>query len=371
MAPNQRLSEREQLAALLEITRQLAAESNLRGVLQLIAEQTTKLLDASRTTIYLIDPITGELWSEIAQESDPIRIAMGQGVAGYVAKVGESLNLRDAHAHPRFDPAFERLTGYEVHTMLAVAIRKRSGEVMGVLQVMNKRNGAFDDGDEELLAALAASAAVAVENAQMHDQMSAMVESFVYTLAATLDARDQQMAGHSQRVTDYAVDLARRLDLSEARTRVLHIAGLLHDYGKIGVPEAILTKPQGLTPAEMAIVQKHVRHTLDILAQIEFTEELQDVPTIAAQHHERLDGSGYPEGITGEHICLESRILAVADVFDALSYPRYYRQAVSFREAYAHLAEQAGTKFDARVVAALGDMVEDLEGAGVSGGDAG
>lgn len=147
------------------------------------------------------------------------------------------------------------------------------------------------------------------------------------------------------------------MGLSDDQVEAVRVAGLLHDVGKIGVPEAILTKAGGLTSEEKSIMRNHVRLTREILAKIHFSDDLHDVPIIASQHHERLDGSGYPDGLRGEELLLESRILAVADVFDALTSHRYYREPVSEQEALAEIEQGAGVLFDEDVIEALKQLV--------------
>ncbi len=351
------MSHHNRLMTLLEITRQLTAETDLDKLLELIVSRTTKLLGAERTTLYLLDRETNELWSKIAEGTITIRLPVGHGLAGYVAQTGEVLNVQDVQHDPRHASRFDKLTGYRVDTMLAVPMRDRAGSIIGVVQVLNKQTGTFTAEDEELLTALASSAAIALENARLHAQVQRMLDSLIATLAAIIDARDRQMAGHSQRVTEYAVAIARRMGLSAGRIELVRIAGLLHDVGKIGVPEAILTKTSELTSEEKHIMRDHARLTGEILSNVHFSDDLREVPIIAAQHHERLDGSGYPNGLRAEELSLESRILAVADVFDALTSHRYYREPVSDQEALAEIEQGAGVLFDADVVETLKQLV--------------
>ncbi len=349
------LAGEEQLAALLEITRSLTAEMDIDRLLWLIVDTTSELLGADRTTIYLVDEQHRELWSKIAQDSEirEIRLPIGEGLAGYVAQTGETLNIADAYSSPYFNPEIDRMTGYYTRSILTMPMHNRQGRVVGVIQALNKIDGPFTVRDESLLAALASSAAIAVENSQLHLELKLMFDSFISTLAATIDARDPQTAGHSERVTTYALILARELNLPPDRREALRIAALLHDIGKIGVPTAILTKPGRLTREEVQIMQRHVEHTRDILDKIHFSAEMADVPKIAGQHHERVDGSGYPDGVSADDLSLESKILAVADVFESLTHTRYYREALSYEEAFAWIAQHKGAWFDPQVVDAL------------------
>lgn len=351
----------DRLIVLLEITRQLTAETELDRLLELIVSRTTQLLDADRTTLYLLDREAGELRSKIAEGSMTIRLPVGQGLAGYVAQTGQTINISDVHHDPRHASYFEQLTGYLVNTMLAAPMRDRAGDIIGVIQVLNKRVGAFTAEDQELLIALASSAAIALENARLHTQVQRMLDSLIATLAAMIDARDKEMAGHSQRLTDYAVAIASRMGLPAKRIELIRVAGLLHDVGKIGVPEAILTKTSELAPEEKLVIRDHARLTREILSKVHFSDILREVPSVAAHHHERLDGSGYPDGLRGEEIPLESRILAVVDVFDALTSRRYYHEPVSDQEALTELERGAGVLFDEEVIRVLKELIAEGE----------
>lgn len=344
----------ERLDLLLEVTRRLMSQTDLETLLLLIAEATTQLVDAERATIYLVDHDRGEVWSKVALEVGEIRLPMGKGIAGTVASTGETINLGDAYRDPRFDDATDFRSGYRTRTVLTVPMRSRAdGRVIGVFQVLNKRGGPFMQGDEEMLGALAASAAVAVENAQLIAEQKRLWQSLIETLAVTIDARDQQTAGHSQRVTRYAEIIGRQMGLTPLELERLRAAALLHDYGKIGVRDRFLQKPGKLTDAEFEYMRAHAQKTAAFLSFIAFPRDMSDVPVMAAQHHERMDGRGYPRGIPGSHILLGARIIAAADVFDALTAPRYYKGAYSIEKTLEMMDEMAGPHLDEAVVRAV------------------
>ncbi len=349
------LTSTRKLADILAVTQALTLEVNLDALLVKIMDAATRLLDAERSTLYLVDDRTGELVSKIAQQAETreIRLPMGTGIAGAVAATGQVANVPHAYADPRFNPAVDTGTGYRTRNLLTAPVLSSHRERIGVIQAINHRRGAFGEGDVGVLLALASSAGVAIEHARLYAQIEAMLQSFVRTLAASIDARDSQTAGHSQRVGGYAARVMRELDGDPRRHTLIYLAGLLHDYGKIGVPEAILTKPGPLSADEARLMRGHARMSREILANVAFTAELNRIPEIVYQHHERLDGSGYPRGLRGSEISLEGRVLAVCDVFDALTHQRYYRAPISHAEALAYIAHQTGTHFDPDVVGAL------------------
>ncbi len=181
-------------------------------------------------------------------------------------------------------------------------------------------------------------------------RLGMVTEGVIAALSRSVEARDPYTSGHERRVSELATAIARELGLDEDGLRCVRIAGLLHDIGKIGVPAEILSKPSHLSKVEFALIAGHSRAAYDILSEIEFSCPIADV---VLQHHERLDGSGYPRGLSGEAILLEARILAVADVVEAMVSHRPYRPAFSEEAAFAEIEGGAGSLYDAGVCAAV------------------
>jgi len=169
------------------------------------------------------------------------------------------------------------------------------------------------------------------------------IHAFIESFVQTLEARDSYTAGHSQRVSDLAASLARELHVPEAEVTIIHIAGDLHDIGKVGIPDGILLKSGRLSPSEFEIIQKHATLGHDILKGV---KGLEDVALMVRHHHERYDGRGYPDGLRGEDIPLGARIIAIADSFDAMTSNRTYRPVMSVEAALAELWRERGRQFD-------------------------
>ncbi len=361
------ISSVERLDLLLEVTRRLMSETDQDTLLQLIAETTRQMLDVERATIFLVDLEKGEIWSKVALGSGEIRAPIGRGIAGAVAATGDVINIPDAYADPRFNPEPDRRSGFRTRSLLTFPMRSRGegARIIGVFQAVNKKGGPFTADDEEMGGALASSAAVAVENAQLLAEQKRLWQSLLETLAVTIDARDQQTAGHTQRVARYAEVIGLQLGLSRMELERLRAAGLLHDYGKIAVPDGVLMKPGKLSDGEFEYMRQHAQKTGEFLAFITFPRDMRDVPKMAAQHHERIDGKGYPQGIAGEAILLGARIVAAADVFDALTAPRYYKPAYTIEKTLEIMEAMAGEHLDPAVVRAVRDalprLVEALE----------
>jgi HD-GYP domain-containing protein (c-di-GMP phosphodiesterase class II) len=172
-------------------------------------------------------------------------------------------------------------------------------------------------------------------------------------MAASIDAKDHLTAGHSKRVTQFAIGIAKALGFEPRECDILGVAALLHDYGKLGIDDRVLKKPGRLTAQEYDHIKEHVIITRTILDKMHFARKYRMVPLIAASHHERLDGSGYADGRKDADIPFMAKILAVADVFEALTAKRHYHEARSAAEAFEVLEENAETHFDPNIVAAL------------------
>jgi len=265
-----------------------------------------------------------------------------------VARVlGENVAIlsRDAMLDERFD-AQDSICVQAIRSVLCAPLGTAT-RVLGVCYFDSRAAGAaFDEEQLEFLMAACRQAGLALENIRLLQEQKRSLDSFISTLTAAIDARDVLTAGHSARVSANASAFASYLGRSEAEARLVRVAGLLHDVGKIGTHDAVLQKPGRLTEEELAHMQEHSAGTARILGQIRLTEELRDLPAIAAAHHENMDGSGYPLGLRAEEIPPLAPLLALTDVFDALTSKRHYREPMTYEGALGLLAGMAGTKFD-------------------------
>jgi response regulator RpfG family c-di-GMP phosphodiesterase len=342
------------LRSLVDISRALSEEVELYALMALVARRASEAMGVERTSVWLHDRLKGEVWTIVAEgELRELRMPDHEGIAGWVVRTGEVAVVNDVTADPRWNPGVDRKTGYVTRSILSVPMENRRGDRVGAFQCINKSDGGFTEDDTRFLQAIASQAAIYIQHARLLEARKRMFDSFVDTLAETIESRDPLTAGHSRGVMHYAVRTAAKLGLPPPEVEAIRYAALLHDYGKIGVPDHILRKPTTLTHAEYEVIKKHVSYTEQILARIHFEERLQDVPMVAAHHHERLDGSGYPKGLREGDISRGGKIIAVADVFDAVTSRRHYRGPMTVPTAVQLIEEGAGTQFDVEVVAAL------------------
>ncbi|MDD2773879.1 MAG: HD domain-containing protein [Elusimicrobiales bacterium] len=346
----------KQLQLLIKFGGLVSREPRLDPLLELIADQVRAILNADRCTVFLIDLQTNELWSKIAQglEHQEIRIPMGKGLAGITAVTGETINSVLAYGDPRFSADIDRVTGYSTRNALTVPLKNNKGEMLGVFQVLNKLDGGDFTGDDiGLLTLLGTVAANSLENARLYEDIRRTQLETIYRLAITAEYRDQQdTALHLKNISAVSCLIAMSMGLSADDCEDIRQASTLHDIGKVGLCDAILHKPGKLTPGEYEEMKKHTIYGAKILANTE-SRLLRVAYRLACAHHEKFDGSGYPNKLKGGEIPLEARIVAVADVFDALCMPRVYKPAWGPQRAYDYVMAESGKSFDPEVLAAF------------------
>ena len=227
------------------------------------------------------------------------------------------------------------------------------GKNSGVLLLANKRSGDFNAQDTKLLLSIGQHAGVALENVRLHHELNEAYASTIAVLADAIEAKDAYTRGHCESVMRLAVEVGRRLELKGEKLDEVRYSALLHDIGKIGVPDGILLKPGKLMDEEFMIIQKHPAIGRDLVSRVPTLCRLTDA---ILHHHEKWDGSGYPDGLAGEGIPLVARIVGAVDAFDAMTTPRPYREPVSHQEAVAELKRCAGTQFDPNIV----DLIDQI-----------
>ncbi len=350
------------LTALLNVARTLAAETSLEHLLKTVAEEIKKVLDADRCTVFLLDKTKNELVSKIAlgMGTQELRFPADKGLSGYVAQSGEIINIKNAYADSRFNQDIDKETGYHTETILCMPIWNMKHEILGVFQVLNKLNGTFTKEDEEVLIAIGSSAGIAIENARLFDSQQTMInqqkelfKNFVDTLAASIDARDKITAGHSNRVRMYSELICNVMNTDEKTTANIIHAAVLHDIGKIGIKDAVLQKDGKLTDEEYKHIQDHVKITAEILNRVYISDEFKEVAEIASSHHEKYDGTGYFRKLKGKEIPFGGRVLAVSDVFDAITSKRHYRDKMPIKNALDIIKSGSWKHFDGDIVDAF------------------
>ncbi len=311
-------------------------------------------LECEAASLLIYDEEKKELFFDVVlgekgEKIKTIRLKLGQGIAGWVAQHREPLIINDVQSDPRFFKTADKKSGFITRNMICIPVLSKN-RLLGVFQVINKKTGDFSQSDLEFVKIIGNQIAVALENAQLYEKLKKTFEAVVFALAETIEQRDKYTGGHTKRVTEYSVLIGEALNLSKKEIYTLKIAAILHDIGKIAVPDQILNKPGRLTDEEFAYIKIHPVAGAEILKHIpELKEELKGIK----YHHERWDGKGYPEGLKGDQIPFIARIIAVADTFDAMTSNRPYRKALPLEVAFEEVKKCAGTQFDPQVAEAF------------------
>jgi HD-GYP domain-containing protein (c-di-GMP phosphodiesterase class II) len=347
----------ENLRLMFEVAARVASTLDLKQLLPKIMQGATRVLNAEASSLMLVDEETGDLFFEVAlgekgEQVKTIRLKRGKGIAGWVLQHGKTLLVPDVDQDPRHAKEVPGAVGFLVKSILCSPLRQVD-KIIGVVQVLNKLGPggpAFSEEDIPLFEAFADQAATAISQARAHQDLADLFNSTVRAFSATLDARDPYTHGHSERVTDFSVAIAEEIVLSEEDLHDLRLSALLHDVGKVGVPDAILLKSGKLSGEEFELMKQHPVIGYHIVKPVKQLKRSLDG---IRYHHERIDGRGYPDGLKGDQIPLQGRIIAVADCFDAMTSTRSYRERFATNLAVDILIETKGTQHDPRLVDAF------------------
>ena len=347
-------SKEEILSIIFEHVGKIVQERNLEHLLMLMADMARQIVMADRCTIWVIDKEKNELWTKVAHGIDVVRIPLGSGIAGSVASSGETLIVNDPYSDSRFNKEVDKKTGYCTHSIIALPILSSEGDIIGVYQVVNKTtlSQAFSREDARYLTLAATYTGSALESAMLYAEIEETQKEIIYTMAEIGESRSKETGYHVKRVAEYSKILALGIGLGEMEAELIKIASPMHDIGKVAIPDSILNKPGKLTPEEFEVMKNHTQIGYETLKHSN-RRILKAAATIAHEHHEKWNGTGYPSGKKGEEIHIYGRIVALADVFDALGSDRCYKKAWDLEDVYALLRRERGEHFDPKVIDAF------------------
>jgi HD-GYP domain-containing protein (c-di-GMP phosphodiesterase class II) len=363
----QALDHLHQLGALRQIDQAINSSLDLRISLELILKHGQELLQADALAILLYNPHT--LYLDYAAstgfQTDAIRqthIRIGEGLPGRIAlerRMAKAVNLR-GEEESESRRVLAEAEGFYIYHAAPLVVK---GEIKGIFEVYH-RSIAFKPDAEwtNILSSLSTQAAIAIDNTTMFDglqrssqDLMLAYEETIEGWAKALEQRDHNTEGHTQRTKALTINLARAAGIPERDMPHLVRGILLHDIGKMGIPDAILNKPGPLNDEEWQVMRAHPAKAYQMLSSIKYLKPALDIPYC---HHEKWDGTGYPRGLKGEEIPLAARIFAIVDVFDALTSDRPYRKAWPLEKTMAYIREQSGRHFDPEVVKIFLEVLE-------------
>jgi PAS domain S-box-containing protein len=354
------------LTTLRDIDSAIASSTDLRVTLNILMDHTLRHLKVDAVDILLyhseLQSLT-YLCSAGFRSASPTRplTRIGEGLAGQVVMKGRIEQIPDLQNRIEFlrDPLLTR-EGFVSYTGIPLIVK---GQIKGVFEIFNRSPIATNDDWMQFMQTLAGQAAIAIDNSQLFDNLQRsnqeIRQAYDTTLegwARALELRDRETEGHTRRVTKLTMQLARFMNISDDDIVNIYRGVLLHDIGKMGVPDQILRKTGPLTDPEWVEMRKHPQHAFDLLSPIPYLRPALDIPYC---HHEHWDGSGYPRGLRGEQIPLAARVFSIVDIWDALLSDRPYRDAWPEKKVIAYLKDISGTILDPRVVEAFLKMVDE------------
>jgi HD-GYP domain-containing protein (c-di-GMP phosphodiesterase class II) len=352
----------EKLRVTYELQNEMSLERDIGRTLDRILGRTFEFLEYDQGVILLADEQGKMAPHSYKTRRGDEKLIVSSTLVRYVQERKTSVISTDISSDNRFNIA-ESIMLEGVKSTIAAPIMFQD-EILGIMILCSqKTTNAFTIKDLGLISAIANQVARIIKNSLLHEELRLSFDSSIRTLSATVDARHPLTAGHSARVTEISMMIARKMHLPEQELRILKFAALMHDIGKIAIPDHVLLKNGRFSPEEKAIMDTHPLKTREILENFYFPDFLKNVPLIAASHHEKMDGTGYPGRLKEEEIPLASRILAVADIFDALTakrdYPKYIHgttvgyNPLPLSMVIPIIREGEGTRFDKTVVEAF------------------
>ena len=345
---------KDQLSVLYQISRTINSTLKLDDILQTILDFSIKISGADRGSIMLLDKKKHIFFIKIPYDKsekniDKIIFTENENTIGWVVKNKKPLYIEDLESDKYFTKI--KIIHRQIKQLFIIPIIVE-GNVIGVI---NLENTSLTSETIELLKSFSEGAAVAINNAHLYQKIQESYFEIVKALAQAIEAKDPYTHGHSARVVEYATLIAQKLNLQEEEKEQLKYAAMLHDIGKIGVSGLILNAPRILTNEEYDEIKKHPSIGENIIQHVTL---LQPIKLLIRYHHEWYNGKGYPDGLSGENIPLGARILAVADVYDAMKSDRPYRKALTEETAIQELRRGNGTQFDPKIVEIFLEILE-------------
>ncbi len=330
-----------------KLVNKIKSENKEDRLLESIMRLTCSVVNAAASSLLLLDEGNQELLFKTAGVTEGkqlrrLHVSRQSGIIGWIARNGKPLIVNDAEKNRQMHQFIDEATGFRTRSAIGVPLIM-NGKVAGVVEVLNKLDGTdFSRQDLQILTGVATTTALAIEKVRLNTNLLKSYKSTVNALVSLADAKETSGGGHSRRVSEYALIGAADMALSSKQKQTIEYAAILHDIGKLSIPDNILNKSGNPTDEEWEVIRKHPVVGYELLKDIPF---LQEASRLVLYHHERYDGKGYPQGLQGEGIPIGARLLAVADAFDNMTTEHSYRAALNRQHAFAELRRCANSQF--------------------------
>lgn len=330
---------------------ELSSVSGYEEVLHVLAKMGAALTSAERCSVWVVSNDRKTISTKVAQGIESVELPIDSGIVGDAICNGRKIIIDDVYDDLRFNKEIDIKTGYKTKSMMVIPMYDYHNTIIGAFQVINHigESDFFDERDMERLSLASRYAAEAITAAKLTQEIEETQREVVFTMGAIGESRSEETGNHVKRVAEYSKLLALAYGLSEEEAELLKQASPMHDIGKIAIPDSILNKPGKFDENERYIMNKHAELGYNMIKNSN-RPLLQAAAIVAYEHHEKWDGSGYPNAKRGEDIHIFGRITAIADVFDALGSDRVYKKAWSDEKIFELLQRESGKHFDPKLI---------------------
>lgn len=342
----------------------LAEVSSLKEydqVIDVLARMGKALTSADRCSVWVVAEDYKTIWTKVAHGMDTIKLPMDSGIVGSSIVTGHKIIIDDVYKDVRFNKEVDKKSGYRTKSMMVIPMYDHNDTIIGAFQVINHQgqNDFFDKRDMERLTLASTYAAETLISAKLTKEIEETQQEVVFTMGSIGESRSKETGNHVRRVAEYSKLLALAYGLGQNEAELLKQASPMHDIGKVAIPDNILNKPGRFDENERYIMDTHAELGYNMIKNSQ-RPLLKAAAIVAYEHHEKWDGSGYPNSKRGEDIHIYGRITALADVFDALGSDRVYKKAWSDERIYAFIKEERGKHFDPKLVDLFFDNLDEI-----------
>ena len=330
-------------------------------VLMVLANMGRALTSADRCTVWVVSDDKTKIWTKVAHGMDPIELPINSGIVGNAIVNEKKIKIDDVYKDARFNPDVDKKTGYKTKSMMVIPMFDYDNQIIGAFQAINHRgeSGVFDERDMQRLMLASTYAAETLVSVKLTNEIEETQKEVVFTMGAIGESRSKETGNHVKRVAEYSKVLALAYGMDEDEADLLKQASPMHDIGKIAIPDAILKKPGRFNDEERGIMDSHAELGFNMIKNSE-RPLLKAAAIVAHQHHEKYDGSGYPQKLKGEDIHIYGRITALADVFDALGSDRVYKKAWEDEKIFKLFRKESGKHFDPKLVELFFENLDEI-----------
>ncbi|MEW5820003.1 MAG: HD domain-containing phosphohydrolase [Cyanobacteriota bacterium] len=345
---------------IFEYITKIEKEKNIDNVLQVLSEMARDLVESDRCTLWLYNEEKNIFWTKIAHGlQKDVELPGDTGTISLARVENKAFIIHDPYNNPHFNPDVDEATGYKTKNIMVVPIRNIHNEVIGVYQAVNKLLGDFTVYDIKFLKLVSGYSSEIIESALLYKEIEETQKEVIFRMGDIAEAKSKETGNHIKRVAEYTRILCKNYGLSINETELVVMASPMHDIGKIAIPDDILHKPGKLTTDEFDVIKTHTTIGWELL-KFSKRKILKTSSIIAYEHHEKWNGRGYPRGIAGTDIHIYGRVLAIADVFDALISDRCYKKAWPIEKVISLFKEEKGQHFDPDLVDIFFDRLDDF-----------